>query len=1294
MERSGTGAHPNSTATVSAGHQTPLDPGENFVVIATVAVGLNPFGVAYDSATNEVFATNTWSNTVSVVCDGTASCGSPDDLPNVVATVAVGTLPDGLAYDSATNEVFVANDGSGTVSVICDGYVTNSQNPGYCGPPDKVVTTVVIHGEVSTGPIGATYDSTTNEVFVTNGNANNVSVICDGYVTNSQNPDYCGPPDKVVATVGTGGFPYGAAYDPAKDEVFVVNDATDNVSVICDGTASCGSTNDQPEVVATVPVGLAPVAAAYDPAMHEIFVTNSAPPYIGDDVSVICDGTASCGSSDDQPEVVATVPVGTKPMGAAYDPLTNEVFVSNVASRDVSVICDGTASCGSSNDQPEVEATVAVEAGPVGVAYDPTMNEIFVANVGSNTVSVIFASPIPTYTVTLTESGLLAATTWSVTLNGNNQLTAGASISFDEPDGTYSLSITPPPYYAFLSASPYPGEVTVNGGDVTETILFTFQFQPTMATPVGTNPQGVVFDPPGGSASIPSDGYIYVANAGSGSDSLTVLDATTDDLVYTVPLGGFDGTNDLSPVALTVDSYGDVWVAGMSSVGPDVAGVVEVTGLSMVPNSAFSISGFDYVTSIAVTVSDLYVEGSESGTTGVVSGVAYCALWQCTTSGDVYMVTLNAGAPGGLAVDDSDHVWAAQTSSSSSAGDLTGLSTSQSIPLPALSLAANMTYDPSNGNLYVGGICSGVTVSPYTCKPGDAGIDVVNIALASEVAQIDSGTGVTPSSTATGIAGIAYDPWASYIDAAYSDGVSSSGLLVIDDASNGIAGVVPLTGLPTGVVATASPVPESVFVALDPPASGSLLLISHTYPVVFSESGLPSGQTFEVTLDGVTKSLTTDGGMDALTFLQADNSVTDTPDYAYTITAVAGWSMTGGYSGTVTVNGEGQIVARTFTQVTYTVTFTESKIPASTLAKYGWTVVLNGAVKHSTVATVGFTLPNGTYVALITGPSGHRMAGGGGGLVAGSTQSVTVSGATTTLTPLFLKGPTFTLAFSEKGLPTGQSWCVEVDAYEQCTAKSSVSYLNLTPGSRFTYAVVSPLVGQEITASVGKTAYPLSGVLTLTKTETMGLTFAYPSPVTFTEVGLPSGANWCVKLGKNTECSFGASIVFNLQNGTYGFKVTAAGYSLTPMSGKVVVRGAAVRVGLSAYTVTFHEYNLPSGTSWCVKFGTNTECSTSGSIVFTYGNGTYAYSIGAVSGYTVYPSKGTVTVAGSWMSVTVAYFFANHGSVPAVVTGGLYGTGKVGAVGASDPLDVALLGTTVLGLLGAAWTVVRTRREA
>jgi len=79
-----------------------------------VTFGNRPDGVAYDSAKGEVFVANQGTNTVSVISDATNA---------VVATVPVGSAPFGVAYDPAKGEVFVADDGSGSASVPGSVYV-------------------------------------------------------------------------------------------------------------------------------------------------------------------------------------------------------------------------------------------------------------------------------------------------------------------------------------------------------------------------------------------------------------------------------------------------------------------------------------------------------------------------------------------------------------------------------------------------------------------------------------------------------------------------------------------------------------------------------------------------------------------------------------------------------------------------------------------------------------------------------------------------------------------------------------------------------------------------------------------------------------------------------------------------------------------------------------------------------------------------------------------------------------------------------------------------------------------
>lgn len=99
------------------------DWGEVFVIDAivsnptgsSIAVGgttTSWFGVAVNSATNRVYVTDTSSTGQVFVIDGST------DTQIVAATVAVGMNPEGIAIHETANRAYVANSGDGTVSVL------------------------------------------------------------------------------------------------------------------------------------------------------------------------------------------------------------------------------------------------------------------------------------------------------------------------------------------------------------------------------------------------------------------------------------------------------------------------------------------------------------------------------------------------------------------------------------------------------------------------------------------------------------------------------------------------------------------------------------------------------------------------------------------------------------------------------------------------------------------------------------------------------------------------------------------------------------------------------------------------------------------------------------------------------------------------------------------------------------------------------------------------------------------------------------------------------------------------
>jgi len=148
----------------------------------------------------------------------------------------------------------------------------------------------------------------------------------------------------------------------------------------------------------------------------------------------------------------------------------------------------------------------------------------------------------------------------------------------------------------------------------------------------------------------------------------------------------------------------------------------------------------------------------------------------------------------------------------------------------------------------------------------------------------------------------------------------------------------------------------------------------------------------------------------------------------------------------------------------------------------------------------------------------------------------------------------------------------------------------------------------------------------------------------FTESGLPSGDSWGVEIGSTTISSTGSTISFLEPNGTYSYTVNVpSGYSASPPSGSVTVNGAspsptAITIQYAQYSATFTESGLYSGTSWSVTFHGSTSSSTGTSIGFyDLTDGTYSFSVGSVSGYSVSPSSGQVTINGASASESIKF---------------------------------------------------------
>ncbi len=284
---------------------------------------------------------------------------------------------------------------------------------------------------------------------------------------------------------------------------------------------------------------------------------------------------------------------------------------------------------------------------------------------------------------------------------------------------------------------------------------------------------------------------------------------------------------------------------------------------------------------------------------------------------------------------------------------------------------------------------------------------------------------------------------------------------------------------------------------------------------------------------------------------------------------------------------------------------------------------ISGSSKSAAAGSaIIYTLSNGTYSYTVSTsnklyhPSSY-------------TGSVTVSGVTKT-TVTFVK-TTYTVEFTESGLPSGTPWYVNITGFPSGPITHDSYNFSLQNGS-YTYSISTS------DKDYAPNAY--TGSLTVNgPTSPVAITFLPVTyTVTFTESGLPSGTPWYVNItglptsGPITQTSYSVS----LSNGTYMYSISTSDKDYAPnaYTGSVQVTGASTSAPSTSFTlqtfsVTFTESGLASGT-WYVNISGSSKSAAAGSaIIYTLSNGTYSYTV-STSNKLYHPSSytGSVTVSG------------------------------------------------------------------
>lgn len=233
--------------------------------------------------------------------------------------------------------------------------------------------------------------------------------------------------------------------------------------------------------------------------------------------------------------------------------------------------------------------------------------------------------------------------------------------------------------------------------------------------------------------------------------------------------------------------------------------------------------------------------------------------------------------------------------------------------------------------------------------------------------------------------------------------------------------------------------------------------------------------------------------------------------------------------------------------------------------------------------------------------------------------------------PYPLTGPwtVRTITFTESGLPPGTFWSVVVNGSRVAGVGAALVYDQPNAVATLYSYGVGPVGGYRATSPSGTVA-PGGG------NGSVAVTFVpFEYNVSFQAAGLAATTNWSIVIGSTNASGAGAApVTFDLPNGSYTYRVApVTGYAIQPASGPIVVSGAAesitIAFDLVEFDVTFVPQGLPPGASWTVTLGGTQATTAGGSLSFAEPNGSYAFRIGAPSGYLAHPASGTQSVNGT-----------------------------------------------------------------
>ena len=327
------------------------------------------------------------------------------------------------------------------------------------------------------------------------------------------------------------------------------------------------------------------------------------------------------------------------------------------------------------------------------------------------------------------------------------------------------------------------------------------------------------------------------------------------------------------------------------------------------------------------------------------------------------------------------------------------------------------------------------------------------------------------------------------------------------------------------------------------------LTLSPLLPVVFTETGLPSGTDWGVgttvgqDLTGTAGAIES-GTVENLTLSPRGVDLRD-PAGTYDYFAISDNPNYAAPDGTFTVGGSAVHVVVSFVAA-YQLTITETGLPSGGYPWYGSVTMgdfeTSSDTMGSSIVLQGLLPGVYTWGAFTTGAFGAVPASG----------VVTIS-ANATVSVQFV--PEYTVSVEATGLPGATEWSFSYQSTSggySSIVTTTGDWINLTlPELTYTWAA----------GAGGYYAVPGNGVLPLAGNSMLTIAFALAASLDFSETGLPHGTSWTVGITQGTNTSWytssASTIALTATVGPFSFDVNATGYAASPSFGSGTLTAGA-----------------------------------------------------------------------------------------------------------------------------------------